>query len=98
VSNAAIVKRMHEACDQWDAGTIDNFSLGEQLVGHAEALEGVPRRIVEEARAWQQELEVASEPAYCGQRDVAVAQVNTVVGKIRAWVEKMNSLASKLGH
>ena len=89
MSNAAIVQRMRDACAQWWTGDIDCLSLAAQLIGHAEALEGVPRRIVEEAHHWRGELECASDPAAFGDSALAIKQLNAVVPKISEWVERI---------
>jgi hypothetical protein len=90
VSNATIIERMQKTCDQWTAGTIDCLVLGAQLVALAEALENVPRRLVEEAREWQVRLEIASDPASFGERELAITQLNQVVAAIRQWIQGLN--------
>jgi hypothetical protein len=91
MSNAAIFDRMREACDMWDSGGMDCLALGTQLVGLAEALEGVPRRVVEDAREWRLALEVASDPASFGDHELAIAQLIEVVARIRPWIEAVSA-------
>jgi hypothetical protein len=87
VANANIIDRMREACDQWPVGTIDCLALGSQLVALTEALENVPRCVVEQAREWEVQLRIASDPASFGEREMAIAQLNETVAAIRQWIE-----------
>jgi hypothetical protein len=77
---------MREACDLWDSGAIDCLALGTQLVGLAQALERVPRRVVDDAREWRLALEVASDSASFGDRELAIGQLNALVARIRPWI------------
>ncbi len=89
MSNTTIIERMREACDQWDASGLDCLSLGQQLAGLAEALEGLGYWVVVQAREWELALMVASEPAQFGERDLALAQLQAVVGRIRQWIAEL---------
>jgi hypothetical protein len=90
VSNASIVNRMREACDQWEAGQIDSVELGLQIAGLACALEGVGRHVAAEGRDWELELAVASDDAKFGEYDRALAQVREVIVRIRAWIDGLD--------
>jgi hypothetical protein len=65
---------------------VDSLDLADQIVGCATALEGVSPRVVDEASVWRRELVFASESP-----DNAVGEVAAVVGRIRAWIDTIET-------
>ncbi len=89
MSNSDIMQRMSDACDQAEAGAITPAILGIQIVALAEALEGVPRQVVEEAREFELRLIEAEDHLEFGEEDQARAAAQAVVEDVRAWLAEI---------
>jgi hypothetical protein len=56
MSNATILQRMSESCDEFENREIRPADFGVRIVGLAEALEGIRHSAVERAREFELEL------------------------------------------
>jgi hypothetical protein len=88
MSNASIIQRMREACDEYDAGVTPPGVIGRQIAALAEALEGVRLHVVKTARGFELRLGMVQEWLdYYGQDDSqAMNTGQVVVSEIRAWL------------
>jgi hypothetical protein len=90
MSNASIIQRMREACDQYEAGALSPMVLGEQLVALAGALEGRPRDVLELARAAEQELVIAENHLNDGERERADEIAQQAIARLRVWLDELD--------
>jgi hypothetical protein len=92
MSNATIVQRMREACDQYEAGELTPLMAGSQIAALAEALEGVGREVAEACREFELRMAVVQDSLNYGEVAAAHADGQGVAADIRAWLEALGGL------
>jgi hypothetical protein len=81
VSNATIVSRLSALADDYENGRVTLAVFATELVGHAEALEGMDYRKIKEAQMVQAQLRQAIES---GQEQNV--DRSSLIGWLRPWI------------